>query len=65
MHEAQVDDARIAAIVRRCQQLPGQELFQYQAEDGTPRGILSTDVNDYLREIAGDSFTAKDFRTWH
>lgn len=65
MHEAQIDDARIAAIVRRCQQLPGQELFQYQGDDGEPRGISSTDVNDYLREIACDNFTAKDFRTWH
>ncbi len=65
MHEAQVDDVRIAKVVRRCQQLPGQELFQYEGEDGTPRSISSTDVNDYLREIAGDNFTAKDFRTWH
>jgi DNA topoisomerase-1 len=65
LHEARVDDARIAAIVRRCQQLPGQELFQYLSEDGTPRGISSTDVNDYLREIADGDFTAKDFRTWH
>jgi len=65
MHEAKIDDPRIAAIVRRCQQLPGQELFQYQGDDGEPRGVSSTDVNDYLREIAGDNFTAKDFRTWH
>ena len=65
MQEAEVDDARVAAVVRRCQQLPGQELFQYEAEDGALRGISSTDVNDYLREIIGESFTAKDFRTWH
>jgi DNA topoisomerase-1 len=52
--------------VRRCQQLPGQELFQYQNEDGTPRSVSSTDVNDYLREAAPEGrFTAKDFRTWH
>ncbi|MDM0104844.1 DNA topoisomerase IB [Variovorax sp. J22R24] len=65
MHDANVSDPRIAKIVRRCQQLPGQELFQYQSEDGEVRGISSTDVNDYLREIAGADFTAKDFRTWH
>ena len=54
------------AIVRRCQQLPGQELFQYLSEDGIPRaGYSSTDVNDYLREIADGDFTAKDYRTWH
>lgn len=68
-HEAEIDDARIARIVRRCQQLPGQELFQYQDEQGQPRGISSTDVNAYLQEAAGDTgdahFTAKDFRTWH
>jgi DNA topoisomerase-1 len=65
LHEAELDDARIARIVRRCQQLPGQELFQYEAADGTPRSVSSTDVNDYLRESAGKSFSAKDFRTWH
>lgn len=65
VHEATIDDARVAAIVRRCQQLPGQELFQYQAEDGSLRIASSTDVNDYLRETTGENFTAKDFRTWH
>lgn len=65
MHETTVDDARVAAIVRRCQQLPGQELFQYQAEDGSLRIASSTDVNDYLRKAADEGFTAKDFRTWH
>ena len=64
-HEARLDDPRVARVVRRCQQLPGQELFQYQDEDGTPRTLSSTDVNDYLRDAAGDNFTAKDFRTWH
>ncbi|MET0541246.1 MAG: DNA topoisomerase IB [Variovorax sp.] len=70
LHETKVDDPRVARVVRRCQQLPGQELFQYEDEDGTPRSLSSTDVNDYLREAAatrdgqGD-FTAKDFRTWH
>jgi DNA topoisomerase-1 len=65
LHEARLDDPRVASVVRRCQQLPGQELFQYHDEDGTPRILSSTDVNDYLREAAGDNFTAKDFRTWH
>ena len=65
MHEAEVDDARVAKVVRQCQQLPGQELFQYTDEDGTRHGIGSSDVNDYLREASGGEFTAKDFRTWH
>ena len=65
IHEARVDEPRIAKIVRRCQQLPGQELFQYVGEDGAPHGISSTDVNSYLRSASGDDFTAKDFRTWH
>ncbi|OUM01410.1 DNA topoisomerase IB [Variovorax sp. JS1663] len=65
LHEAEVDDPGVARVVRRCQQLSGQELFQYQAEDGEVRSVTSTDVNEYLREAAGDNFTAKDFRTWH
>ena len=69
VHAAQVDDPRVARVVRRCQQLPGQELFQYSDDEGAPRTVSSTDVNDYLREAAGsgdgESFTAKDFRTWH
>jgi DNA topoisomerase-1 len=65
LHEARVDDPRVARVVRCCQQLPGQELFQYQDETGELRTLSSTDVNDYLREAAGDNFTAKDFRTWH
>jgi DNA topoisomerase I len=60
-----VDDRRLARIVRRCQQLPGQELFQYQDDTGDVRSIGSADVNDYLHEAAGERFTAKDFRTWH
>lgn len=64
-HEAEVDDPRVARVVRACQQLPGQELFQYVDAEGAPHGLSSTDVNDYLREAAGDNFTAKDFRTWH
>jgi DNA topoisomerase I len=63
-HHIDLRDRRLAAIVRRCQELPGQELFQYLDEDGTPRTVGSEDVNDYLREIAGEELTAKDFRTW-
>ncbi|UST55020.1 DNA topoisomerase IB [Comamonadaceae bacterium OTU4NAUVB1] len=65
MHTAEVDDPRVARIVRRCQQLPGQELFQYQDAEGRPHGLSSSDVNAYLREASGDHLTAKDFRTWH
>src|SRR5262249_28186347 len=55
---------RLARIVRHCQELPGQELFRYLDDDGQPRTVDSADVNTYLREAAGDDFTAKDFRTW-
>jgi len=65
VHEVALEDPRVARVVRRCQHMPGQELFQYTGEDGTPCDVSSQDVNDYLRECAGDSFTAKDFRTWH
>ena len=63
-HSIRVDDRRLARVVQRCQDLPGQELFQYLDDDGTPRDIDSADVNAYLHEIAGWEFTAKDFRTW-
>ncbi len=63
-HAIAIDDPRLARVVRRCQDLPGQELFEYVDEDGEVRDMGSADVNDYLREIAGDEFTAKDFRTW-
>ncbi|WP_440112660.1 DNA topoisomerase IB [Acidovorax sp. BL-A-41-H1] len=67
--EVRLSDPRVARVVRRCQQLPGQELFQYEDEDGTPHIVGSADVNDYLREISASQdsqhFTAKDFRTWH
>src|SRR4051794_39085758 len=62
--ELKIADRRIARILRECQDLPGQELFQYVDADGQRRGIDSGDVNDYLREIAGTDVTAKDFRTW-
>ena len=64
-HEVALDDPRVARVVRRCQAMPGQELFQYVDDDGQPRTVDSADVNDYIREIAGANFTAKDFRTWH
>jgi DNA topoisomerase I len=60
-----VRDRRIARVVRACQDLPGQELFQYVDEAGAMHDVMSSDVNDYLREISGQDITAKDFRTWH
>ena len=59
-----VSDRRLRSIVRRCQDLPGQVLFQYVDDDEDPRPLSSTDVNDYLRTIADQDVTAKDFRTW-
>jgi DNA topoisomerase I len=64
VHSFDVDDARLARTVRRCRELPGQELFQYLDGDGQRRPVGSADVNDYLRETTGGDFTAKDFRTW-
>jgi DNA topoisomerase-1 len=63
-HEVDVKDRRIARIVSKLQDLPGQDLFQYLDENGQRCDITSQDVNDYLREITGQEFTAKDFRTW-
>ena len=63
-HEVDVTDRRIAKIVSKCQDLPGQDLFQYMEQDGQVRDVTSQNVNDYLREITGADFTAKDFRTW-
>jgi len=60
----QVNDRRVAKIVRACQELPGQQLFQYLDGEGNRQGVTSSDVNAYLREIAGAEITAKDFRTW-
>jgi DNA topoisomerase-1 len=59
-----VSDRRVARIVRSCQELPGQHLFQYENDDGEICQISSADVNDYLRELGGAEITAKDFRTW-
>ena len=63
-HHIDMTDRRLAAIVRRCQELPEQHLFHYVGEDGEARPVGSDDVNDYLHEIAGEEITAKDFRTW-
>jgi DNA topoisomerase-1 len=63
-HDVDVTDRRIARIILKLQDLPGQELFQYVDENDEVRSISSQDVNDYLREISGEDFTAKDFRTW-
>jgi DNA topoisomerase IB len=63
-HEVALDDRRLARLVRRCQQLPGQHLFQYRDDDGELQPVDSDEVNAYLREATGEEFTAKDFRTW-
>ena len=64
VHSVAVTDRRIARIVQRCQDLPGQELFQYVDESGARQTVHAEDVNAYLQEIAGSDVTAKDFRTW-
>src|SRR5687767_9599726 len=63
-HAVNVSDRRLARIVTNCRDLPGQELFQYLDEEGRRRKVDSGDVNMYLKEISGQDFTAKDFRTW-
>lgn len=63
-HDIEIADRRLATIVRRCQDLPGRRLFEYVDENDEVRLVTSADVNDYLREITGRDFTAKDFRTW-
>lgn len=63
-HRIRMTDRRLAPIVRRCRELPGQRLFQYVGDDDQPHAIESSDVNAYLREVSGEDLTAKDFRTW-
>jgi DNA topoisomerase-1 len=63
-HEVEVQDRRLANIIRRTLDLPGQELFQYMDDEGNPHTVGSADVNEYLQAIAGEDYTAKDFRTW-
>ena len=64
VHEATITDASLKRIVAKCQELPGQMLFQYLGADGEPCPISSSDVNDYIRDASGGEFTAKHFRTW-
>jgi DNA topoisomerase I len=64
VHSIDVKDRQLAKIVRRCQSLPGQELFQYVDENKELHSVESNDVNDYLHQVGGQEFTAKDFRTW-
>ena len=63
-HEVHAQDRRVARVLRECQEIPGQRLFQYLDDDGAPAAIHSHDVNDYLRDAADADVTAKDFRTW-
>jgi DNA topoisomerase-1 len=63
-HESDINDRRLARIVKDCRDLPGYELFQYVDEDGERHSVESSDINAYLREITGEDITAKDFRTW-
>jgi DNA topoisomerase-1 len=63
-HKVDLNDRRLARIVERCQDLPGEDLFQYLDDDNVRQTIGSGDVNEYIREISGQEFTAKDFRTW-
>ena len=65
VHKVDLNDRRLARIVQRCQALPGEDLFQYVDDDGVRQTVGSGDVNDYIREISGQEFTAKDFRTWN
>lgn len=63
-HDIALRDKKLARVVKQMQDLPGQSLFEYLGENGEPHGVTSGDVNEYLHGIAGDEFTAKDFRTW-
>ncbi len=63
-HKVHVSDKKIANIIRRCQELPGQDLFEYIDDDGKPNDVTSHDINEYLKAITGKDITAKDFRTW-
>jgi DNA topoisomerase-1 len=63
-HNIDFNDRRLAKIIQRCQDIPGYELFQYVDIDGTHHSVDSADVNEYLRAISNEDFTAKDFRTW-
>jgi DNA topoisomerase-1 len=64
VHEVAITDVNLKRIVTKCQDLPGQNLFQYVGDDGNPHAITSADVNSYIREASGGEYTAKSFRTW-
>jgi DNA topoisomerase-1 len=64
VHEVRITDTNLKRVCRRCQDLPGQMLFQYINGDGEPQPVTSGDVNDYIREASGGEYTAKHFRTW-
>ncbi len=63
-HSISLQSRKLANLVRKCREIPGHDLFQYYQDDGTRRTIGSGDVNDYIKEITGEDFTAKDFRAW-
>ncbi len=63
-HKVDIHNKKVANIVRRCRELPGQDLFEYVDDEGQAQSISSYDVNNYLKEITGENITAKDFRTW-
>jgi DNA topoisomerase-1 len=63
-HEVSIDDPKLARVIKKCRDLPGSQLFQFVDENGRVCDIGSGDVNDYLREVTGEGFSAKDFRTW-
>lgn len=63
-HDVLLDDPRLVRVIKQCMEIPGQELFQYLDDNGNPHTIDSADVNEYIKEISGQDFTAKDFRTW-
>jgi DNA topoisomerase-1 len=63
-HEIDLDDRRLARIVRACRDIPGYDLFQFYGEDGKRQAVGSADVNAYLKELTGEEYTSKDFRTW-
>jgi len=64
IHEVKITDTNLKRICKRCQELPGQMLFQYINGDGEPKPVTSGDVNDYIKDATGSEFTAKHFRTW-
>lgn len=63
-HSVSLRDRRLARVIARCLEIPGQQLFEYIGDDGTPHAVESAEVNDYIRALAGEEFSAKDFRTW-